>query len=105
MFSSSKEIERALYHLEIFSNKMTRHLSTLGLSVSPSKSSLIIFTKQHINPFAYSIKINNSEITSTDSCKFLGINLDYRLSGKSHLIELSKRCSKLLNIISMLRGT
>lgn len=82
IFSSSKKIECALSHLEISLNKVVRFLSSLGLFVSPSKSSLLIFTKKHINPFAYSLKINNIEITSTDSCKFLGINLDFRLSGK-----------------------
>ncbi|EFN68825.1 Putative 115 kDa protein in type-1 retrotransposable element R1DM, partial [Camponotus floridanus] len=44
-------------------------------------------------------------VHSTDSCKFLGISLDYRLNGNSYIRSLSARCSKLLNILNMLRGT
>ncbi|EFN68485.1 hypothetical protein EAG_06052, partial [Camponotus floridanus] len=44
-------------------------------------------------------------VHSTDSHKFLGISLDYRLSGSYYIRSLSARCSKLLNIINMLRGT
>ena len=91
--------------MESSANKLSKFLYSKGLTVSPSKSSLVIFTKKYINPFAYSINVDDSIIQSTDSCKFLGIHFDYRLTGKNHINSLSIRCSKLLNILSMLRGT
>lgn len=86
-------------------NRAVKYLIFKGLTVSPSKSSLIVFTKKRINPFAFSVKLTNSTVHSTDSCKFLGIFLDYRLFGNNHISALSTRCSKLYNIINMLKGT
>ncbi|KAL6438801.1 hypothetical protein ACFW04_003706 [Cataglyphis niger] len=80
------------FFLEKFLEKFT---------VSPSKSSLVIFTKKHIHPSAYSIKLHFSTIQSVPSCKFL-VHLDFRLSGKDHIQNLSTRNSKLLNIFKVL---
>jgi len=105
IFVSSHNIEKALLELETSAKKAQTYLSSKGLTVSPSKSSQIIFTKKRINPFAFSIKLKDSVIHSTDSHKFFGISLDFRLSGNNHIHALSIRCSKLLNILTMLRGT
>lgn len=105
IFSSSVNIGKALSNLEISANKAFKFLSLKGLSVSPSKSSLILFTRKRINPLAYTITLNNSTIHSSSSCRFLGIILDYKLSGKEHVSYIHKRCSNLLNAISSLRGT
>lgn len=105
IFSSSVNIAKSLSNLELSANKVFKYLSSKGLSVSPSKSSLILFTRKHINPTAYSILINNSIIHFSVYCRFLGIILDYKLSGKEHVSYIHKRCSNLLNAISTLRGT
>lgn len=105
IFVSSPHIEKALLELESSANRAVKFLTSKGLTVSSTKSSLMVFTKKHINPHAFSIKLGNSTILSTDTYKFLGISLDYRFSGRNHIRTLSSRCSKLLNIINMLRGT
>ncbi|KMQ91027.1 hypothetical protein RF55_9154 [Lasius niger] len=58
---------------------------------------------KHINPSAYTINVNGVSIQSSASCKFLGIHLDYRLSGRDHIRYLSNRCSKLLNVLTISR--
>ncbi|KAL6421053.1 hypothetical protein ACFW04_013577 [Cataglyphis niger] len=99
IFISSNKIEKTLLALE---SQVFKFFSRKDLTVSLSKSSLVIFTKKHIYP---SIKLDSSTIQSVPSYKFLRVHLDFRLSGKDHIHALSTRCSKLLNILNVLRGT
>lgn len=100
IFFSSINIGKALSNLKLLANKTYRFLSSRGLTVSPSKSLLVFFTRKHINPTAYSILINNLLIHSTSSCRFLGIILDHKLFGNKHVSYIHERCSNLINAIS-----
>ncbi|KAL6421606.1 hypothetical protein ACFW04_014224 [Cataglyphis niger] len=105
IFVSSNKIKKALLALEKSANQAFRFLSRKGLTISPSKSSLVIFTKKHIHSSAYFIKLGSFTIQSISSGKFLGVHLNFRLFGKDHIQALSTRNSKLLNILSVLKGT
>ncbi|KYN50141.1 hypothetical protein ALC62_00169, partial [Cyphomyrmex costatus] len=81
------------------------HISTLlkGLSLSLSKSSWMIFTTSKITPAPNcSLSINNHLVARVEKVKFLGIILDYKLKGTSHLEYLVKKRKALVNIISTL---
>ncbi|EFN62498.1 RNA-directed DNA polymerase from mobile element jockey [Camponotus floridanus] len=62
IFVSSPQIDKALTELESYANKAIKHLTGRGLTVSPSRTSLVIFTKKHINPFAFSIKLGSHTV-------------------------------------------
>ncbi|XP_025266733.1 uncharacterized protein LOC105255877 [Camponotus floridanus] len=105
IFVSSRHIDKTLVALESSANQASKYLSSRGLNVSPAKTSLIVFIKKRVNPCSFSINLCNTVIQSSDTHKFLGVILDYRLLGNQHIQMLTTRCSKLLNIINMLRGT
>jgi len=75
-----------------------------GLTISPSKSALMIFTKKRINPASYSILLENVSIYPVPSVRFLGVFLDPKLSGNLHANYVINKSGKLANIIKFLRG-
>ncbi|KAM0731572.1 putative RNA-directed DNA polymerase from transposon X-element [Formica fusca] len=105
IFHTSSQIHDSISKIETAAKRACDYLTTKGLTVSPTKSSLVVFTRKRVDPLSFSIKILNNHIPSTYSCRFLGIHLDCRLSGREHSRFLLGRCSKLINILSMLRGT
>jgi len=87
-------------------NKETYSLTLLnkGLTISPSKSALMIFTEKRTNLLDYSISLNNIDIYSVSSYRFLGVLLELHLTGKLHAKFLINKCGKLANVIKFLRG-
>ncbi|CAH0552648.1 unnamed protein product [Brassicogethes aeneus] len=71
-----------------------------GLTLSPSKSKAILFSKNRtFQPF---IRLNNEQIEVVNSIKFLGIFLDYNLSWSSHINDIVNKCYRILNILKSL---
>lgn len=105
IYHTSHQIQNSIVKIKTAANRACSYLSSKGPSVFPSKSSLIVFTRKRVDPLSLSIKILNTLIPSSYSCKFLGISLDSRLSGKEHTKAFVNKCTKLLNILFMLRGT
>lgn len=104
IYARGHDIDNLLHDISISANQMCASLEDLGLQISSSKSSLVIFTRKRIDPRSYSIEVKKSLINSVERTKFLGIILDYKLNGQSHINFLHSKGIKLLNIIKMLRG-
>ena len=86
-------------------NKIGNNLLNLGLDLTPSKSVLLHFNNKNVEPGSIDIKINNTTIQSSNSARFLGIILDYKMSFTSQVNAVEQKCKKTLNILKFLCGT
>lgn len=93
---ASNLLNSALMYLDVW-------LSEHGLSLSASKSSVVVFSRKRIVPDV-AIKLNNQVIPVFKEVKFLGVILDSKLSGIPHLNYIIKKCEKGLNVLRCLAG-
>lgn len=96
MVNASSRLNSALDYLSVW---LTEH----GLSLSVPKSSAIIFTKKRLLP-CLRLQVNGEVIPVVKKVKFLGIWLDYKLSGMPHFEHIAQKCEKNINIIRSLSG-
>lgn len=101
---SSSKTEQAPRKLEKSANRAHRFLSARIFSVSPSKSSLIVFTRKQI-PHSFFISLHNAPINSMSIHKFWDIFLNCCFLGNKHISYISNKCPKLVNVIRALRST
>lgn len=99
------EIEKVqdLVTLERETQKLANNLEEKNLSLALEKCKLVIFHNNRKKP-QYSFNISNTKINNVDEVKFLGINLDRKLSWNSHINKTIVKCQAASNIISCLRG-
>lgn len=81
--------------------KISQWFNINKLALNLEKTNFIYF---HIrnkvnNPLLDPIKINDTILTQKSSIKFLGIIVDEHLNWKNHIVELSNKLSKNLNLI------
>ena len=101
---SSKKLETARTTIESEFLKIVEWLSANKLIINLDKTHLMVFTnKKRLEPISINVKgqIVN-EITET---KFLGVILDNKLSWNAHIKYISKKISKSLSILKMLKST
>jgi len=91
-------VQKSLDRVSVF-------LRNRGLDLSPKKSHWIAFTCKKILPALLTLKIFGNTITRVFSTKFLGIILDSKMTGKSHLQYLICKGSALIDILASLSGT
>ena len=74
------------------------------ISLNCSKTEIIFFRKpgQNIN-FNFNIKINGNKIHPSDYIKYLGIYLDYDLSGRHQCFVLGKKLNRSIGMLSKSR--
>ena len=74
------------------------------LSVNPRKCNFIVFSNRNksYDTDSVKVKLNNVEIPRVEKTKFLGVNLDSKLTWKFHIQETEKKISKNIGIISRL---
>lgn len=96
--------------IDTSSSRLTEALSYLkdwlddhGLSLSPSKSNTVIFTRRRYIPNVV-ITYENQIIPNTLSVKFLGVILDSKMTGIPHLNYVTGKCEKGINILRALSG-
>jgi len=104
IFSRSDNLTSSLKDLELSANRLSSHLRSRGLEVSPSKSALLIFTRKRLIKNGLFINLEDSRIIPSPSHKFLGVILDSKLSGHEQVKYLVAKCGKLVNILKSLRG-
>ncbi|XP_025262582.1 uncharacterized protein LOC112637350 [Camponotus floridanus] len=104
LFVRSEDIASSLLTLQQSAEALSDFLRERGLNVSPSKSSLMIFTNKRSVPANSSIHLGDYEIRPVPSARFLGVLLDARLTGALNAKLIINRCNKLSNIIKFLRG-
>lgn len=99
-----------VYSIEEASQKLNSALSYLGewllnhgLSLSASKSSVVVFSKKRIIP-RINLLIDQETIPQLNYVKFLGVKLDCRMSGTPHFDYIAEKCEKNVNILRSLSG-
>ena len=84
--------------------KLHEWLCLNRLSLNISKTNFVIF--HAINkpkPYVVTILINKHAIDEVDTVKYLGILIDYQLTFKNQLDELSKKISRAIGVLYKLR--
>lgn len=105
LFCSSKRPSDAAESLQNSLDRIVSYLDERGLTLSPSKSQLMIFSRsQKSNSSEASINIKGRPVARVDSARFLGMWLDDRLSGRAHFEHLIIKGRRLADIISSLSG-
>lgn len=67
-----------------------------GLSVNPSKTSIVLFTKKRKLELGKTLLLFNKELSLTSTVKFLGLILDSKLSWRTHVDDrIKKACMTL----------
>lgn len=91
-------------------NSLTESLTSLkawldnnGLDLSANKSSVVVFSRKRDFP-PPKVSYCNHTLNVGEEAKFLGLILDKKMTGKSHLSYIVDRCEKQLNIMRCLSG-
>ena len=103
--------ERSQENLEITStiklSELLDYLDSLNLHINFNKSSLVKFSTNYINSNSINIIINDEQLNSVSSVKYLGITIDEHLTWKTHIENLCNSLSSstfLLRTIAPLRN-
>lgn len=102
LYVRSSDIDIVLGSLERSADRLSRFLYTRGLTISPAKSALMVFSRKRVNPLNFFIELGG--IKSVRSYRFLGVYLYPTLNGKTHAHYFMNKCGKLSNILKSLRG-
>ena len=70
--------------------------------VNPGKLKAILFQKNKRNTSEYPIVLTGHEIKTQESVTLLGVTIDYKLSFKEHVSNLSQMASAQLNALTRL---
>lgn len=82
--ATSKSTELAIKLAKNYTEKMVQHLQNIGLKLNLQKTQFMLFKKTIRNQI-YKIKINDQELKSLDSTKYLGMTIDKNLSFNKHI--------------------
>jgi ribonuclease HI len=89
-------VQTALTALVVFFNSM-------GLSISASKSEVMLFSRKHQRP-SLSIIIGSHTLPQAKTFKYLGVYFDEGMRWTSHANYIRKRCLQRLNLIRSIAG-
>lgn len=103
IYSISKNVDDAVSAINSCLEGLCSWLDQHGLEISPSKSCAMVFCRKRSMPQVV-IKYRDEKIPIVESTKFLGLNLDYNLSGKSHIDHIVRKCEKNINVMKALSG-
>ncbi|CAK1595354.1 unnamed protein product [Parnassius mnemosyne] len=103
LYYSSKNFTELSYRLNSALFYLNNWLTNNGLSLSPTKSRVVIFSRKRFCP-NISISVQNQIIPTCDNVKFLGVFLDSKMTGIPHLTFIAQKCEKNVNILRSLTG-
>lgn len=103
LYCSDRSIENASSSLTSSLILLRKWLEQNGLDLSPSKSSVVLFSRMRLPP-PVSVYYNNYEIPVVNQTKFLGVVLDSKLTGTPHCEYILGKCERLLNMLRCLSG-
>ena len=75
------------------------------LTLNADKTEFLVFSNRKIQNFNNSIILNNTQVTPSLSCKFLGIHLDNKLTFKKHIDYVLGKISRLTGILFRIRDS
>ena len=105
LFVSSVNLDFCLSVLQASLDRIAVYFSTLGLSIAPEKTQLIIFSRKLVDTSHASLSFGEQRIYSSPQAKLLGITFDSKLSWSPHLNDLIKKCTPHVNLIRSLCST
>lgn len=104
IYSVNKNVNTAVNNLNSALVELhSYYQNKLKLSISPSKSGAMIFSKRHYNCDG-DIMYNNNPLPWLSEKKFLGICLDSKLTFETHINYIIRNASLGLNILRSLAG-
>ena len=84
--------------------KVLHWLCANKLSLNIDKSNFVIFhSTQRKLPKQIMLSINNQMLTQETSIRYLGVYIDYNISWKTHITNISKKIKRSIGILSKLR--
>lgn len=105
IFSSANDTMLVIQPVEQSLHNLGTFLGDRGLEISPQKTQLMIFsTKRPSIMPNYSIIYQDHLILPSSSLRFLGVLLDPKLSSSTHVLYITQKGKRILQIISALRG-
>ena len=99
---SSLDLEQAIVTVEHEFNRVLDWLAANKLIINLTKTHLMLFTTR-ARPDTISILAKGQEINEVKEIKFLGVILDNDLKWDSHIEYISKKISKSVSILKMLK--
>ena len=99
IFKSGTDLAQLCRDINDEMRNVSRWLVANRLSLNVEKTKFMLFTHSHVDLNDVHIVINNKEIALVDNIKFLGINIDSRLSFHHHINLLSKKLSCVVGVI------
>ncbi|CAL4149190.1 unnamed protein product, partial [Meganyctiphanes norvegica] len=101
---SDLNLDQALLKAETEFNRVLEWLAANKLIINLNKTHLMLFTNRK-RPQSISITANGQIINEVTETKFLGVILDNKLNWNAHINYISKKISKSVSILKMLKFT
>lgn len=100
LFTSSSDVESALYLLQQDADRLAKWFVTNKLSLNLSKTNFMLFTTNvSVRSRTLQLKISGSTIKRVQMCKFLGVLFDERLSWSYHVDHVCQKLRKSIGIL------
>ena len=104
MWYSSPSLDTALQTMQKAIDKVTNWSQQWGLSISPTKTTVLIFTARNLkNPTP--LAIDKSPLPFVSTTKFLGVHFDSRLTWRTHICAVRDKCRRDLQLMRSVTGT
>lgn len=102
IWSTGSDFSTVIQHIQHALDIIQKQCTTLGFTISTTKSSSMIFQKRTSPHQQTQLKVNNTFIPWVKTQKYLGILLDSRLSLRHHIEHTKKRASQRICILKCL---
>lgn len=103
VYSANRDIKIAAETLNDSLNKLSSWLSAQNLSLSKSKSLIVVFTRKRKVP-TVNISVDGERIPVVKEAKFLGRIFDSSMNGNAHINDIVRKCEKNINIMRAVSG-
>jgi len=98
LITMHKILKIAITNLQQMSDLVFQTCTDILLEINPLKSILMIFSKLMADEIVY-ININNVKVTPSTEAKFVGFELDPKLSWKRHLEEKCRDTQRIIHFL------